>query len=530
MGVEPDSVEVPYDDAVPTPHRLLDAAVPVIEQLVSQLTDTSATILLANSEAHIVQRWACRSFLPTLDRYNVAPGFSFAEHGVGTNGIGCAAEEKRLFEVRGPEHFRECLQSLVCVAAPIVLPTTNVAQGVLNVTCSVDEATHLLRPLLQHAVADIERRLLEASSLRERTILDAYLTRSRRTPHGVIAVSSDLVMANAAAEALVPPADRFVLWQWALDALSTRSEASRVFASEQSGDLTITASAIGDQRPPSAALLEVRSVAADGARPARRVIDHDPLSSVIIGRSRASNQLRRAVRSAIVDQPHVVVVGPDGAGRNFVARAVAGGGRPDGATPVVRSAAELETIDGGSVVARSVGRWPIDQVEELLAVADARSLRVVATADESADAAPAVRCFGHRVEVPSLERRIDDLPLLTATLMAELCEGRRREVRPDAMAALLHHSWPGNVSELRSVLAVALAAAGDMDLSVFHLPDSFRQRNVTDRWTAIELAEREAIMRALHEHEGNKVAAAAALGLARSTLYRKMRTFQIDVA
>ena len=66
------------------------------------LDDTTATILLANSNAQILDRWASRSFLRTLDRFSVAPGFVFAEHLVGTNGLGCALEEKRLFEVHGP--------------------------------------------------------------------------------------------------------------------------------------------------------------------------------------------------------------------------------------------------------------------------------------------------------------------------------------------------------------------------------------------------------------------------------------------
>jgi len=220
MGVEPDGIEVPYDTDVPTPRRLLDAAVPIVERLVVQLSDTTATVLLANADAHIVRRWASRSFLPTLDRYHVAPGFTFAEHGVGTNGLGCAAEEKRLFVVRGPEHFRECLQTLVCVAAPIVLPTTNTTQGVLNITCSMEQANGFLRPVLERAVADIEQQLLESASVRERMVLDAFLGRSRRTSNPLIAMSDGIVMANPAAEALLSPSDRSFLWQWAVEHLA----------------------------------------------------------------------------------------------------------------------------------------------------------------------------------------------------------------------------------------------------------------------------------------------------------------------
>ncbi len=530
MGVEPDSVDVPYDDDVPTPHRVLDAAVPVIDLLASQLTDTSATILLANADAHIVQRWACRSFLPTLDRFSVAPGFSFAEHGVGTNGIGCAAEEKRVFEVRGPEHFRECLQSLVCVAAPIVLPTTNVVHGVLNVTCTTREANRLLRPLLLHAVADIERRMLDRSSTREREILDAYVVRARRSTNGVIAMGPDIVMANSVADALLAPFDRFVLWQWALDALATRIEATRIFDSVSGEEILVRATAIGDHRPPIGAVLELRTSPSSQRKPPTPSAT-DPLIETLAGHSRTTQQLRRAVRSAIRDRSHVAVVGPDGAGRTFVARTIAGGGHVDSNAPTVMCAADLADVDARVVIARSISTHAACDVEDLLAAADARKIRVIATADVVNDDGPAVRCFDHRVEVPSLTQRIDDLPVLVARLLADLSDGQpRRPMRPDAMSALMRHDWPGNIGELRAVLAVAVAAAGERELTVFHLPEALRRSASTNRWTAIELAEREAIIRALNEHQGNKVAAAAALGVARSTLYRKLRALQIDLA
>jgi transcriptional regulator of acetoin/glycerol metabolism len=248
MGVVPDSLDVPYDASAPTPHRLLDAALPVIDRLATQLTDTSATILLANSEAQIIDRWAAKSFLGVLDRFNVAPGFVYAEHRVGTNGLGCALEEKRMFEVRGPEHFRESLQSLVCVAAPIVLPTTKVAQGALNVTCTLQDANGLMRPLIQQAVADIERRMLEASSLRERLLLDAFVARVRHSSHPVFAASSDLVMANVAADQIVTASDRLLLWHWASEALQTRDTASGTIDLAELRDVSVVATKVGRAR------------------------------------------------------------------------------------------------------------------------------------------------------------------------------------------------------------------------------------------------------------------------------------------
>jgi transcriptional regulator of acetoin/glycerol metabolism len=534
MGVGPDSIDVPYDDAIPTPHRLLDAALPVIDRLAAQLTDSSATILLANGDAQIVQRWACHSFLPTLDRFNVAPGFTFAEHRVGTNGLGCALEEKRLFEVRGPEHFRECLQALVCVAAPIVLPTTNVAQGALNVTCTLREANGLLRPLIQEAVADIERRMLEAASLPERLVLDAFISKARGAHGAVLATSADLVMANAAADRLVSSSDRQLLWHWAREALMHRDSASRTIELTGIGRAAVAATKVGDATPPLAAVLEIRLPEANRLRQAS--VGHEPFVDAIPGRSPASRRLRRAAAAAARDASNAVVIGPEGSGRTFVARVIATGGRLDGPPAVLLhdGAGGLDARLGEghrTLVAPNIDTWESRDVNRLFARAGAHGARVIATANDRSSDADSVQRFDHRVEVSSLAHRLDDLPELAARLLAELAgDGGRPRLRPATLEALLSHDWPGNVRELRSVLSAALAAAGGSDIAVFHLPASFREEPHGARWTSIEAAERNAIMRALNEHDGNKVAATAALGLARSTLYRKLRALHIEGA
>ena len=79
-------------------------------------------------------------------------------------------------------------------------------------------------------------------------------------------------------------------------------------------------------------------------------------------------------------------------------------------------------------------------------------------------------------------------------------------------------------------MSVALAAAGTDPIALFHLPATYQEIDRGRRWSTIELAERDAILRALEAHHGNKRAAAHELGLARSTLYRKLRVLDIDLA
>ena len=535
-GVVPDSVDVPYEDSLRTPHRLLDAARPVVDRIAGQLLDTSATFLLANADAQIIERWASRSFLPTLDRFNVAPGFVYAEDRVGTNGVGCALEERRMFEVRGPEHFRDCLQSLVCVAAPIALPTTKAVQGALNVTCSVEEANGFLRPLIRQAISDIEQRLLEATSLGERLLLDGFLARSRGKAHAVLAMNGDLVMANQAADRTVSADDRAVLWHWATDALRTHDSATHSMVLGDRDPVTVTATKIGDGPRLIGALIEVHLPRQQEGTTRRKASAGPTLDGgeVVTGRSTASERLRRASVAAGSACGPIVVVGPPGSGKTRIAQAIASLRRP--AAPLVvdgpaRCSDALSLEAEATVIVRRVHDHPVEKLDRFLEAARHRDLHVIATASDGRDADRHIAMFGHRVEVPSLHRRSDDIPALAAHILGEVTGDRRTpRIRPDALGALMRHDWPGNIRELRAALICASEAAGSDDIAEYHLPEPIGADAGSSRWSPIELAERQAILHALAEHEGNKLAAASALGLARSTLYRKLRTFGIDIS
>jgi transcriptional regulator of acetoin/glycerol metabolism len=91
---------------------------------------------------------------------------------------------------------------------------------------------------------------------------------------------------------------------------------------------------------------------------------------------------------------------------------------------------------------------------------------------------------------------------------------------------LARHDWPGNVSELAEALTAALHRRPVGRIEVGDLPASC-QSTSRGELRAVDRVERDAIVGALRDSGGNRVAAAAALGLARSTLYRKIRQYGI---
>jgi DNA-binding NtrC family response regulator len=130
------------------------------------------------------------------------------------------------------------------------------------------------------------------------------------------------------------------------------------------------------------------------------------------------------------------------------------------------------------------------------------------------------------IQLPPLRERREDIPVLAAHFLREHATRYRKPVirfHPDAMQALLAYAWPGNVRELsHAIERAALLAEGDTvrvaDLNL-RSPGEGAGR-LED--LSLEEVERVLIHKALARFDGNVSAAAKALGLSRSALYRRL--------
>lgn len=188
---------------------------------------------------------------------------------------------------------------------------------------------------------------------------------------------------------------------------------------------------------------------------------------------------------------------------------------------------------GDTVVLRHVDQLPPDiaaRVES--AVQNARPGRVFATARTRGDDSPAARVLDHftvSVTVPPLRYRNDDIADLAPSLLAAHTTYRPvPRLLPATLRTLAALDWPGNVRELEAVLATAAVRSLGSDIAHGHLPPEYRSSRNRTGGRSLQRAERDIVMEALAETHGNKAAAADRLGVARSTLYRKMRILGID--
>ena len=122
-----------------------------------------------------------------------------------------------------------------------------------------------------------------------------------------------------------------------------------------------------------------------------------------------------------------------------------------------------------------------------------------------------------------LRHRIEDLEDLVPLLLRELTRAADVRLGPEAMRQLTKLPWPGNVAQLRKVLAETVTLQRSGTIGVDKLPAECRSL-ARRRLTQLE---RNAIVRSLHENGGSKADDAEALGRSRATIYHKIKEFGI---
>lgn len=546
-GVRPDLLDAPYRDLAEPPEPLLPAAREAFDWLAENLHDPSASVLLTMPNGRILERRSGgRAFLRRLDEILAVPGHVFAEDTVGTNAIGTALADNEYTEVRGPEHYSDALQDLWCAAAPITDPVTGLTAGAIALASTGDGQMRFVRTLVLAAVRDISRALLDRTPDSEQVLLNTFLAETNRSSEPLIAIGQAMFIGNQAGLQLLQRSAHRRLWEQVAGQLDPRHPTTILIETSTGSTITAHATAISRADQVVGALLRLsittrslRSVRAIPAMP-------QPTRRFIPGDSPAAHRLRHAVHLGGRAGKPTLVIGEPGAGRGHVARVLLhtlgasspmailnlSNDTPDG---VRANMAALRSVANERLLLRDIDRAPpsLAPLDVLLGDAIGRGIHLIATAaDASSIKQLAIAShFSTLIQVPPLRARIADLAAIADDLLVKLSGAPHAapSLSAQAAAALAAHDWPGNIRELQSILTAALSASGhEPVIRLEHLPGRYRAPDRERRMSTIERAERKAIEEALQHAEGNKLAAAGSLGIARSTLYRKMRALGIS--
>jgi transcriptional regulator of acetoin/glycerol metabolism len=531
---------------VPTPLAL--TAAPVLSQLADELANESVSIILTDQHGLVLQRSCLDSALvKQLDRAYLAPGFNYAEEQVGTNGIGTALEAGEPTMVTGSEHFTGRLGKFACAGAPIHHPVTGALLGVLDLTSSVAHSNALLMFCARSTALRIERQLLTRSGARELALFRDYLAACQHPGSGVMALSNDLVMMNNQAQQHFEPADQAALLARSADAAGAANPVTLV------ADLPSGLVARMDYRPAfsgdelAGGVLRIQVQSGPDSSPGTSRSNAVPVMPGLAGSSATWRRVCQAVDNSRRDGSWVVLEGEAGVGKLALLRAASSTGHfrvmdaaEAGTNPNVwlDTIAEELTASSGSLVVRRAhlldGEVVVGLSQLLLEHSDKGSSHrgvwvALTTQGEARNAdvdAQLLPHFAHTIEVPPLRHHIEDMHKLVPHLLARVSRGNNLSISPAALAQLMRLPWLGNVEQLRRVL---LRISQRRRAGVIELDDLPGECLATSRrrLTQLESLERDAVVKALVIHRGNKDKAASDLGMSRATIYRKIRDYGI---
>jgi len=214
----------------------------------------------------------------------------------------------------------------------------------------------------------------------------------------------------------------------------------------------------------------------------------------------------------------------------------------------------FEAADGGTVLLDEVETMSRNlQVKLLRALQDGtflkvgstRSLtvdvRIIAATNQDLEEAVKAKLFREdlyyrlnviKIALPPLRERVEDIPLLVRFFINKFNRKMGKNIRrvsEDAMDILISHGWPGNIRELEHVIERALVIAETDELTREDLPTEMApgRSDAKKDWT-LESMERQQILKVLDLAGGNKKKASALLGLDTTTLWRKLKKYQIS--
>jgi transcriptional regulator of acetoin/glycerol metabolism len=571
-------------------HRELLAASERLFTVTADLfADSHSILLLTNQDGVILKAAGDLRTLAAGEKIHLTMGADWREGQAGTNGIGTALATRQPTYIHGSEHFCEGIKSWSCAAAPICEPGTGAIIGVLDI--SGPPSTYQINNLTLAVTAarQVEMVLAEQAACEHMRLLASCLQRlSSSDATGMIAIdrAGRLVHTTGRVPLPVGIGERFP----GMDANSAVEDWARHLPeglrSEWFNPVVVDGSTIG------AMLVVPSRARPVSARIAERGGEADPQRSrfaQILGNSAAMQTAVNRGRQLACRRVPVLIEGETGVGKELFARAIhgeAGDGGPfvayncgaaskeliasdlfghvrgafTGATAEGRPG-RFELAHGGTLCLDEIGEMPLELQPVLLRALEEGviyrlgdtqprhvDVRLLAMTNrnlrEEVDAGHFRRDLYYRIgvtrlRIPPLRERDVDIDLLVEYFNRRLAQRHavaERRLSPEIMAVLRAYSWPGNVREMRNLIENLLLTSSDETVSLDELPAELLDETATvsiaapapEQSASLEDTERLAIARAVRSANGNLAQAARALGVSRSTLYRKLEQYRLD--
>jgi len=527
-------------------------AQPVIKHLAQKLAEKQSVVILSDATGLVLNTFGDMQSMEKAQRFALAPGNLWSECGRGTNAIGTALAIDDGCEIEGQQHFLTLNQGLYCAAMPLQMPNGQIA-GVLDISGPAHFPHPQTFQWVKAAAKQIEYLWVKQSLHPQQWLMSLHAE-----PQG-IDTSDELLLVFS--DNVLTAANRLAMKELQLSAeqLGTLTFQQLFSQLEQQANTLPLPIDYAQQRY----YFRLRA-------PNRThfVTPSEPEVDLPFSLRRDGEKMVRLMNAGV----SLCIHGETGSGKEYVSRALHQQSRwRDGKFVAINCAAIPEALieselfgyqpgaftgaskngyigkireaDGGVLFLDEIGDMPLALQTRLLRVLQEKEVAPLGSS-RSWPVNFAVVCATHRdlaQRVAEGEFREDllyrlqefsmtipplrDWPDVQGFIQRLWCElgGAERDIQlsPALLASLAQLPWPGNVRQLRSLLRVLLALADEgEEVTDVHLPAEYRRAAAVPAEDKQSHDER-LISDTLQRFNGNISKAAEALGVARSTLYRR---------
>lgn len=301
----------------------------------------------------------------------------------------------------------------------------------------------------------------------------------------------------------------------------------------------------------------------------------------LVGQSRKMQQIYNLIQDIAATTATVIITGENGTGKQLVAQSIhALSPRRDGpfiiancsAYPsslieselfghekgaftgaIKRKLGRFDLAQGGTIFLDEIGEVPLTTQVSLLRVLQDKcfervggektiiaDVRIVAATNKNLKEEMAAGNFREdlfyrlnviSIDLPPLRQRKEDIISLCSHFLAKYNEREGKNIRdftPEVIQVFLDHDWPGNVRELQNAVEYAVILTKGSTIKRNCLPSHLRETYIYPSTSLLE-NEKKLIARMLDESNWNKHEAARKLGITRSTLYSKIKRYNIKM-
>ncbi len=568
--------------------ELYHTAKPIIDNIYDKLIGTGYLITLNDESGKMLYLKGEKELIKKTEKINFSPGMDWSEKTAGTNAIGTSIVSKKPIQVFSAEHFCEGFHPMTCSASPIFHPYTKNAIGAIDFTGFWPSTQpHTLG--LAVSLAQMIEQQLQLMYRSKYTKLEEYYHQStfKYREHSILVISNDAVLVNGDQTLLnALQLKKETSFENHLQIKKLLQNPTSFFQQAKEYQFThLDPIIMNHEEVGYAAILNKKAKPSSNMLALAQSKDHQ-----LIGESIEMKEILHKCRQIALVTTPILLTGETGTGKELIAKYIHDvsarrdkpfiaincgtmqkeligselfgydsgtftGGKKEG------KKGKFEEANGGTIFLDEIGEMPLDLQVHLLRVLQEKELtrlgssktisidvKVIAATHRNLEAMIEEELFRSDLffrlnvisfSIPSLSERIEDIIPISHHYLRLFAE-KYNKVLPFHLAEktksfFLSYKWPGNIRELRNALEHAVIFSDSSEIDVRHLPNylaNAQPQPLLDKeehasFSVMEKTEMEQIRNLLIHSKWNISAVAKELKMARSTLYRKLKKYQL---